>query len=325
MKAGPASASATRTIALIRQAVAMKQWRLTHGESYLVTGEPAIVADLTGSITRSIELLLVAVVLVMALALSLIFRGRPRLLPLGMALLAAALTFGALALVGASLTVAQVAVLPVLVGLAVDYAIQFQSRVGEDRSRARGHPTRRRARGARAGRAGGAPTIATAVAASAAAMLALVLSPVPMVRGFGLLLVVGIAIAFLCALIVGSAALVAGVRAARARAPWPAAQAGRRASSLSARELLACRMAGSARAAAGQPADTLRIAHRARSAVRRPGRVLGVGLALAVLGWGLDTQTQVQTDITKLVPQNMASLRNLDTLERASGWAAKST
>jgi uncharacterized protein len=129
LRAGLSERERTRTIALIRQAVAMKQWRLQHGESYLLTGQPAIVADLTGKITRSIELLLVAVMLVMALTLSLIFRGRPRLLPLGIALLATALTFGALSLVGASLTVAQVAVLPVLVGLAVDYAIQFQSRV----------------------------------------------------------------------------------------------------------------------------------------------------------------------------------------------------
>ena len=68
----------------------------------------------------------------MAGTLGLIFRGRPRLLPLALAVLGAtALTFGALSAVGASLTVASIAVLPVLVGLAVDYAIQFQSRVGE--------------------------------------------------------------------------------------------------------------------------------------------------------------------------------------------------
>jgi hypothetical protein len=54
-------------------------------------------------------------------------------------------------------------------------------------------------------------------------------------------------------------------------------------------------------------------------AVQRPGRVLGVGLALAVLGWGLDTQTQVQTDIAKLAPQNLSSLHNLNALERATG------
>ena len=54
-------------------------------------------------------------------------------------------------------------------------------------------------------------------------------------------------------------------------------------------------------------------------AVQRPGRVLGVGLALAALGWGLDTQTQVQTDIAKLAPQNLSSLHNLSALERATG------
>ena len=53
--------------------------------------------------------------------------------------------------------------------------------------------------------------------------------------------------------------------------------------------------------------------------MRRPGRLLGVGLALAVLGWGLDTQTHVETDITKLVPQNLESLQNLNALERATG------
>ena len=53
--------------------------------------------------------------------------------------------------------------------------------------------------------------------------------------------------------------------------------------------------------------------------MRKPGIVLGVGLALAALGWGLSTQTPVQTDITKLAPQNLASLQNLKTLEHEAG------
>ena len=53
--------------------------------------------------------------------------------------------------------------------------------------------------------------------------------------------------------------------------------------------------------------------------VRRPGRVLLVGLALAALGWGLDTQTKVETDITKLVPQNLSSLEGLNAVERTTG------
>ncbi len=203
MRAGLDEAQRTRTIALIRRAVAMPQWRLQHGEHYLITGEPVIVADLTSSITHAIELLLVAVLLVMALTLGLVFRGRPRLLPLGLAVLATALTFGALAAVGASLTVAQVAVLPVLVGLAVDYAIQFQSRF--DEIRAEGTPVEDAVR--RAAAVAG-PTIAAAAAAGGVALLVLALSPVPTVRGFGLLLVVGILIAFFCVLTVGSSLLV---------------------------------------------------------------------------------------------------------------------
>jgi uncharacterized protein len=315
MRAGLSQAQRSRTIGLIDQAVMMKQWQLAHGETYLVTGEPVIVSDLTGSISHSLELLLIAVLAVMAIVLSLIFRGRPRLLPLMSAVLAVALTFGALAVVSSSVTVAQVAVLPVLVGLAVDYAIQLQSRAGEalaagaGTAAARSMSERRRAAVREAARVG-APTIATAVAASAAATLVLVLSPVPMVRGFGVLLAVGIAIAFVCALTVGSAALVVSGGDAGESAVWGI-------SSLTqwlgpawrgARELLVDNplTRGVSRAALGY-------------AVRSPARVLGVGLVLAALGWGLDTQTKVQTNIEKLVPQNTASLRNLNTLEHLSG------
>ena len=55
----------------------MPQWHLQHGETYLVTGEPVIVSDLTSSITHSIELLLIAVLLVMAATLGLIFSRAP--------------------------------------------------------------------------------------------------------------------------------------------------------------------------------------------------------------------------------------------------------
>ena len=70
----------------------------------------------------------------MAIALALIFSPPLRLLPLALALAAAALTFGLLALLGGSLTMASIAVLPVLIGLAVDYAIQFQARFNEARA-----------------------------------------------------------------------------------------------------------------------------------------------------------------------------------------------
>jgi uncharacterized protein len=307
LKPGLSESARSHAIEEIRRAVAMGQWRLQNGESYLVTGEPVIVSDLSGSIARSLELLLIAVLIVMGICLSLVFRARPRLLPLGIALLAAALTFGALSLSGASLTMASVAVLPVLIGLAVDYAIQFQSRISEALESGSGRPAREDVvRAASIAAARGGPAIATAALASVGGLLVLELSPVPMVRGFGLLLVLGVALAFLCALTAGSAAMV--LAATRSPRPSPARALAFAAAWQGARAILA-----------DNPLNRLVSRTALERAVRRPGRVLVIGLALAALGWGLDTQTQVQTDIAKLAPQNLSSLHNLAALERATG------
>jgi predicted RND superfamily exporter protein len=47
--------------------------------------------------------------------------------------------------------------------------------------------------------------------------------------------------------------------------------------------------------------------------------VLAIGLVLAAAGWVADTQTSVQSDVTKLVPSSMPALQNLRTLERVTG------
>jgi hydrophobe/amphiphile efflux-3 (HAE3) family protein len=309
MKPGLSQSLRNRTIAEIRAATNMEQWHLTHGQGYLVTGEPVIVSDLSKSIASSIELLLIAVLVVMAGTLGLIFLGRPRLLPLLLALLAASLTFGALSVVGASLTVASIAALPILIGLAVDYSIQFQSRIAETMEGAAPGAGPEGRRGAIAAAAGlGGPTLLTAAAAGAAAMLVLLLSPVPMVRGFGLLLVVGVAIALFCALTVGAAVL--GILPARA---------GSGISADSPAGAIVAAWRGASELLRENPVTRAVLGFALGGALRRPGRVLAAGLALAALGWGLDTQTRVETDITKLVPQSLGSLAALNTLERQTG------
>ena len=168
-------------------------------------------------IEDALLVLFAAAVGVMALTLLLVFRSRMRLLPLGLALAAAGITFGLLGAVGGSLTMASIAVLPVLIGLAVDYAIQLQARYDE--------AVEQGVRGTDAARAAavrGGPVIGTACLATAAGFAALQLSPSPMVRGFGLMLVVGIAVAFALALTAGFAALSLRHERAGDRAGGPA-------------------------------------------------------------------------------------------------------
>ncbi|HYB30365.1 MAG TPA: MMPL family transporter [Solirubrobacteraceae bacterium] len=312
LKASLSAAQQAQAISWIRQAVQMPMFRSAYGGTYTVSGVPVVTDELASTITGSIAGLLVAALLVMAAVLLLVFRSRLRLLPLAIALAAVGITFGVTSLLGGSLTMASIAVLPILIGLAVDYAVQFQARAQE-------------ATGTGVSVAdatiAAAPTIATAALATAAGFLALLLSPVPMVRGFGELLIVGIAVALGCALSAGSAAMALSRRREDRDVASDARSERRRAPSLgvvgaSARG--AGEILGDAHAGIASPVGSA--ARRSiAAAARRPGRVLMVGLLLAVLGWVADTQTPVQSDITKLVPSNMPALRDLRTLERVTG------
>ncbi len=296
---------------LIRRAVAMPEWRL-NGGSYTVTGAPVLVEDLADALAGSLLELFAVALVVMALVLVLVFRSRLRLVPLAVALGAVGATFGLMAAVGAPLTMAAVAALPVLLGLGVDYAIQYQARVEEAEADA-DTPTavRRAARTA-------APTIAVAGLATVAGFLVLTLSPVPMVRGFGVLLVAGVLLAFLFALSAGTAALVASARA-HGRPGGPLTRSARGAGELvdAARGRLAgrLRVPGRALSRAGRRATAL--------AMARPAAVLAAGAALALGGWALDSRTEVVSDVERLVPQDLPAVRDLRALQERTGVAGE--
>ncbi len=302
LKASLTAAQQAQAISWIREAVRMPMFRSAYGGTYTVSGVPVVTHDLASTITGSVAGLLIAALLVMAATLLLVFHSRLRLLPLAIALIAVGITFGVVSLLGGSLTMASLAVLPILIGLTVDYAVQFQARTQE----ASGDVVQATSTAA--------PTIATAALATAAGFLALLLSPVPMVRGFGELLIVGIAIALVCALSAGTAAMVLRGRRRAIRKPLSAPSLGIvDASARGAAEILAeagARIAAPAGAAARGAI---------RATARRPGRVLAVGLVLAAAGWVADTQTSVQSDVTKLVPANMPALQDLRTLEHVTG------
>jgi hydrophobe/amphiphile efflux-3 (HAE3) family protein len=314
LKPGLSDAQRKDAIGQVRAATQMAQFRLVGGGQYVVTGAPVVLTDLTTSVTDAIVLLLIASLVVMALVLALVFPARRRLLPLVVALAAVAITFGTLSLLGASLTMASVGVVPVLIGLAVDYAIQLHARIEEragpgatrgDMVAAVGHVART-----------GAPTVAIAAAATAAGFLVLALSPVPMVRGFGLLLVLGIGVGLVTAITLGTAALVALTGGRRRPAPGPVGEAGALLGSAArgAGELLRDNPVSRAVLGRGRAVRGFALG----AAARRPERVLLAGLAIAAVGWAADTQTRVESDVTKLVPQNLQALSDLQALQRST-------
>ena len=285
-------------IDLVEEAVEQPTFRPREGASYIVTGVPVVTESLADAVQDAVLVLLVAALLVMAATLALVFRTRMRLLPLGLALAAAALTFGALSLAGGDLTMGSIAVLPVLIGLAVDYAIQFQARFDEELRR---EPDPRAA--AIAAASAGGPTIATAGLATAVGFLVLLLSPAPLVRSFGVLLVIGIALALACALLAGFAFLV------RFRNPEPLPERGGRLAANGAHP----RLEAAREWVAGRSWRALGLS------LARPRRVLAIGIGVAVLGLALDTQSEVVSDVQELVPQDLQALEDVEVLQRETG------
>ena len=234
------------------------------GGSYVVSGAPVVIGGVASALKEALLILFALAVAVMAFVLLLVFRSRWPLLPLAIALAAVGITFGLLALVGGSLTMASIAALPILIGLVVDYAIQFQARFDEAPGAARG-----------------ATTIAAACLATAAGFMALQLSPIPMVREFGWILILGVAVGFALALVAGQAALS---------------------------------LRGEGESLHGGPPERL-----LSLALARPVAVLGVGVGLAVMGWAAGTRVETVSDIRELAPQNIEAVEGLNELQETTG------
>ncbi len=298
-------------IKLIREAAGEDVFQLREtGKSaaYTVSGVPVVVEGLADELGGEIAVLFGAALAIMALVLLVAFGPPLRLLPLLTAIAAAGFAFGLLSLLGGSLTMASVAVLPVVIGLAVDYAIQLQARFREAAANGARPPAAAVTAAVRGG-----PVIATAALATAVGFLALTLSPIPMVREFAIALVAGIAAALLISLTAGLAALsMTTPRAAgrsgmaeRAAARWPdLGDASARVAS------------GWSRLRGGLASVGSRIL---AMTISRPGRILFCAAALAICGWVFGSGTKVVSDIRELVPGDLPALESVDTLQQATG------
>ena len=163
LRPGLSDSQRSEAISLFRQAVADPAFQLQQGgglrrpPSYVVSGVPVVFDGLAEELSTQIFILLAAALAVMVITLA---AGLPAADPAAAAgdrARGAGLMFGFLSLVGGSLTMASIAVLPVLIGLSVDYAIQFQARFLEA-ARAGSSPPRAAVEAA----ARGGPVIATA-------------------------------------------------------------------------------------------------------------------------------------------------------------------
>ncbi|MBO9531715.1 MAG: MMPL family transporter [Solirubrobacteraceae bacterium] len=272
-------------------------FKLTNTRAELrFTGLAPATQSLSDTIRRSALVLGVAALVVMAGVLLLARRLRRRLLPV----LVAAATLGlALLLLGiptGALSLASVVALPVLVGLAVDQAVQAQLRLER-----RLHPQALR-------------TLVIAGAAASASALALVASPFGVVRTVAL----AIAGAILVAIVAAAVASAAALTLAKRRAEGGKEPSGIASAIEDADDLLAGSPPVRGATAAGRW-----VAETAARIGRRGAMIaLGLGVLVAVAGALLGSRATVQTDLNALVPADTAGAKELRTLRNEIGFAS---
>ena len=168
------------------------------------TGAAVLLRDLNDYLTGGMLVLGAIAVGLMVIILLVAFDVRWRLLPLAVVLVGCVWAFGLAGYLSIPLTVVTIAGLPVMLGVGIDYAIQMHARIEEEVALGRSdHPIQESARNL-------GPALLVVTFDAIFAFLALRFAKVPMIRDFGLLLAVGVAVICLCSIVGPLAAL--GIR-----------------------------------------------------------------------------------------------------------------
>ena len=117
------------------QIVKIVQATKFEGLDVLSSGPAMLIKEINDNMRDSMVRMAVLATVIMAVVLSFLFPVRWRLLSLPLVLVGCVWAFGLMGLLGLPLTMVTISGLPILIGLGVDFAIQFHSRFDEESHR----------------------------------------------------------------------------------------------------------------------------------------------------------------------------------------------
>ncbi|MDP3397275.1 MAG: hydrophobe/amphiphile efflux-3 (HAE3) family transporter [Methanoregula sp.] len=262
------------------------------GVSVVVSGNQAYNKETSDEMSTSMgELILVAMIL-MVIAVGLLFgHVRYRILSVFIVGTGLILTFGVIGFSGMQITMVTIGAFPVMIGIGIDYAIQFHSRFDEE---LRKSPI---ADAVTTTITKAGPSVLYAMLATAMGFLALTISPLPMIRSFGLTCVIGIVCCYIAAIVVVPVfSLLVNYRPVEEQAK--------------------------------KKTDTTKtnierynefIGGVVKIVSRNAVPVLIICVLFAVIGFQLDNEVIVNTDEKTFVPADMPAKINLDKIRRTMG------
>lgn len=263
------------------------------GLSVTVSGNPAFSKEMEGEMGGQMGILILAAMLLMVLAVLLLFSHvRYSLLPVGVVAVGLIMTFGFMGLSGISISMVVIGAFPVLIGIGIDYAIQFHARFDEEIQRG----TIPEAVWATVVNLG--PSVLIAMSATALGFIAMFFAPVPMVADFGMVCTIGVASCYIAALIIVPVFATVMNYRPKKEAPTSGSQEG----GLSFIERY----------------DRI-LGRLAYTVAKHPVPVILLVAVVAAGGYHLDQSVPISADEKTFVPDDMPALRDLEKITRTMG------
>ncbi|MBQ4414976.1 MAG: RND family transporter [Methanomicrobium sp.] len=167
------------------------------GITVSVSGSPAFTAGMRDDMSNNMSTLITLAMVLMVVAVMLLFSHvRYTLLPVIVVFCGIIMTFGFMGIVGIGISSIVIAAFPVLIGIGIDYAIQFHSRIDDE---ARQYPIDVAVKRTIVNYG---PAVMLAMIATSLGFIALtILAPAPSVGDFGFICTVGVVWCYLAALL----------------------------------------------------------------------------------------------------------------------------
>ena len=238
------------------------------------------------SMGSSAGVLIFAALILMVIVMGILFSFvSHRFLPVLMVAIGLVSAMGMMGLVGIQLNMAVLGAFPVMIGLGIDYAIQFHARFDEEIRKG----TMEQAVLMTVTKTG--PAVLYAMLATCMGFLAMFISPVPMIQSFGLVSIIGVASCYLASLIgIPTAAILLKYK------PKEKKPSSKR--SFSYGSLLTT--------------TSMKIA-------KNPVPILLVACVIAVIGFQMDSYIPIQTNENTFVPSDMPAKVLNDKVTRMYG------
>ncbi|WML68373.1 MAG: hypothetical protein METHP_01990 [Methanoregula sp. SKADARSKE-2] len=281
------------------------------GTTVTVTGSPAFTKEMSAGLGQNMGVLIGAAMILMILVMGILFAYvRYRFMPVFLVGIGLVSSLGLMGLAGIKLNMAVVGAFPVLIGLGIDYAIQFHARFDEESRKG----SLDEAVFTTVTKTG--PAVLFAMLATCMGFLAMFISPVPMIRSFGIVAIIGVMSCY-CVSLVGMPTLAVLLKY-KPKSPSPEVcyAVGEGAcdslDAVKAGERSAGKKRGSFSYGDFLTSTSVKIA-------KNPIPILLIAALVAVIGFQVDAIIPIETSEKTFVPSDMPAKIQMDKVGRIIG------